>query len=143
MQLVSHQCLPENYLRLQVRMAESRSITFTVIGRFFRRAGRPDADSRKCSAGRPAGIRVEYAADPAAERTGFVPPARDKRERGRTGAVRRRTARKRTGTAADRPGPVRAYPEQDPFLRVRPLGGAVSAPGQNESVRGAEMAGEW
>ena len=128
MQLVSHQCLPEKYLRLQVRMAESRSITFTVIGRLFRRIGRLAADSRKCSAGRPAGIRVEYAVDPAAERTG---------------TVRRRTARKRTGTAADRPGPVRAYPEQDPFLRVRPLGGAVSAPGQNESVRGAEKAGEW
>ena len=128
MQLVSHQCLPEKYLRLQVRMAESRSITFTVIGRLFRRIGRLAADSRKCSAGRPAGMRVEYAADPAAERAG---------------TVRRRTARKRTGTAADRPGPVRAYPEQDPFLRVRPLGGAVSAPGQNESVRGAEKAGEW
>lgn len=39
MQLVSHQCLPENYLRLQVRMAESRSITFTVIGRFFSARG--------------------------------------------------------------------------------------------------------
>ena len=93
MQLVSHQCLPENYLRLQVRMAESRSITFTVIGRLFRRIGRLAADSRKCSAGRPAGMRVEYAADPAAERTGFVPPARDKKERGRTGVVRRRRLR--------------------------------------------------
>lgn len=93
MQLVSHQRLPENYLRRQVRMAESRSITFTVIGRLFRRIGRLAAVPIRRSAGRPAGIRVESAADPAAERTGFVPPARDKKERGRTGAVRRRRLR--------------------------------------------------
>lgn len=124
MQLVSHQRLPEEYLRRQVRTAESRPITFTVIERLFRRMGHPGAVFIRRSAGRPAGMRVEYAADPAAERTGFVPPARDKKERDRTGAVRRRTARKRTGTAAGRPGPVRAYPEQDPFLRVCPLGGS-------------------
>ena len=95
MQLVSHQRLPEEYLRRQVRMAESRSITFTVIGRLFRRAGRPDAVPIRRSAGRPAGIRVESAVDPAAERAGFVPPARDEKERGRRGAVGRRTAREK------------------------------------------------
>ena len=59
----------------------------------------------------PAGMRVEYAADPAAERTGFVPPARDKRERGRTGAVGRRTVRKKDRGCHRSSRSGRGYPE--------------------------------
>ena len=145
MQLVSHQRLPEEYLRRQVRTAESRPITFTVIGRLFQRMGHPDAVFIRRWAGRPAGIRVESAVDPAAERAGFVPPARDEKERGRRGAVGRRTARKKDRGGHRPSWSGRGYSELNTArFSVCAIGRErVSAPGQNRIVRGAEKAGEW